>query len=67
MTKGNWGTALGFGVFLLKVLLFLFFYVWVRFTIPRFKFDQLMHLGWKVLIPISLANILWAGLWNMPS
>lgn len=64
---GNWGTALGFGVFLLKVLLFLFFYVWVRFTIPRFKFDQLMHLGWKVLIPISLANILWAGLWNMPS
>ena len=63
---GNWGAVIGFLSFLAKVLLFLFFYVWVRFTIPRFKFDQLMHLGWKVLIPLSLLNILWAGLINMP-
>lgn len=63
---GNLGTLIGFGAFLAKVLLFMFFYVWIRFTIPRFKFDQLMNLGWKVLIPLSLLNILWAALWNMP-
>jgi len=63
---GNWGTLLGFGAFLAKVLAFLFFYVWVRWTIPRFRFDQLMSLGWKVLIPLSLLNIALTGLFNLP-
>ena len=44
--------------FLLKVLLLLFFYVWVRGTLPRFRYDQLMNFGWKFLLPLSLANLL---------
>jgi NADH-quinone oxidoreductase subunit H len=63
---GNWGAVLGFGVFLVKCLAFLMLYVWVRFTLPRFRFDQLMHLGWKVLLPLSLVNILVTGFLNMP-
>jgi NADH-quinone oxidoreductase subunit H len=44
--------------FLLKIAVFLFFYILVRATIPRIRYDQLMHFGWKVLLPIALANIL---------
>ena len=43
--------------FLSKVLLFLFVYVWMRGTLPRFRYDQLMAFGWKLLLPISLANV----------
>jgi len=43
------------------VLAFLFFYVWVRWTIPRFRYDQLMGLGWKVFIPLTIVNILIVG------
>lgn len=50
----------GLGIFwlLVKVILFLFFYIWLRATLPRFRFDQLMGLAWKILIPLSLLNIL---------
>ena len=44
--------------FVLKVGLFVFFYVLLRSTIPRFRYDQLMKFGWKILLPVSLANIL---------
>ena len=47
--------------FVLKVGFFLFLFVWVRWTLPRFRYDQLMNLGWKVLIPLSIANIFWVG------
>jgi NADH-quinone oxidoreductase subunit H len=43
--------------FATKVLVFLFFYVWVRGTLPRFRYDQLMSFGWKLLLPVSLANL----------
>ena len=43
--------------FLTKVVLFMLFFVVIRFTLPRFRYDQLMHLGWKVLVPIALVNI----------
>ena len=49
------------GVFLAKVGGCLFFYVWVRWTIPRFRYDQLMALGWKVFIPLTILNILIVG------
>ena len=43
--------------FLMKISIFIFFYVLLRSTIPRFRYDQLMRFGWKVLLPLSLANI----------
>jgi NADH-quinone oxidoreductase subunit H len=43
--------------FLLKIGVFLFVYVWVRGTLPRFRYDQLMNFGWKVLLPLSIANV----------
>jgi NADH-quinone oxidoreductase subunit H len=48
--------------FLTKVLLFLFVYVWTRGTLPRFRYDQLMAIGWKVLLPVSLANVVLTSL-----
>ncbi len=49
---------LGVGYFVIKILFFLFLYIWLRGTLPRFRFDQLMDFGWKVLVPIAILNIL---------
>src|SRR6266568_4961350 len=49
--------------FLLKVLGFAFFFIWMRGTLPRLRYDQLMHFGWKVLTPLALLNILVTGWW----
>ena len=43
--------------FTTKILVFIFFYVWLRGTLPRFRYDQLMSFGWKLLLPVSLANL----------
>jgi NADH-quinone oxidoreductase subunit H len=52
-----WKTAITLGVFLIKVMFFLFVYMWVRWTLPRFRYDQLMSLGWKVLLPLAIGYI----------
>lgn len=49
---------IGFVVLLLKAAFFMWLYVWVRWTLPRFRYDQLMSLGWKFMIPVGLANVL---------
>ncbi len=50
--------SLGWIWFLLKVSALLFFYVWMRWTLPRYRYDQLMAFGWKVLLPASVLNLL---------
>jgi len=56
------GPLIGVAVLFAKIFLFIFFFMWVRWTIPRFRYDQLMDLGWKVLIPLAIANIVLTGL-----
>ena len=53
--------ALQVAGFFVKVGALLFFFIWVRWSIPRFRYDQLMNLGWKVMFPLSLLNILWVA------
>ncbi len=55
------GPLIGTVVFFAKIFAFIFFFMWVRWTIPRFRYDQLMHLGWKVLIPLAIANVIVTG------
>jgi NADH-quinone oxidoreductase subunit H len=54
-------TALQVMAFVGKVVLLLFFFIWVRWSIPRFRYDQLMNIGWKVMFPLALLNILWVA------
>jgi NADH-quinone oxidoreductase subunit H len=60
--SGNTLALLGLGAMFAKTFFFVFVFMWIRWTLPRFRFDQLMHLGWKSLIPISLINLLITGL-----
>lgn len=55
-------TLLGIGAFMLKIFAFIFVFMWVRWSIPRFRYDQLMNLGWKVLLPLGLLNIVLTAL-----
>ena len=58
-------TFIGVAVFFAKILFFIFFFMWVRWTLPRFRYDQLMQLGWKVLIPLAIINLMVTGGWLM--
>ncbi len=62
----NWGinpaNILGIIVLFIKICFFIFFFMWIRWTIPRFRYDQLMRLGWKILIPLAIANIIVTGI-----
>lgn len=55
---GNLGGIVSAFAFALKTAFFLFLYIWVRWTFPRFRYDQLMSLGWKVLLPLAILNII---------
>jgi NADH-quinone oxidoreductase subunit H len=57
----NMLSVLGSAILFMKILFFIFFFMWIRWTLPRFRFDQLLRLGWKFLIPLAIVNILVTG------
>jgi NADH-quinone oxidoreductase subunit H len=60
------GAVLSMLIFSVKTLFFVLVFIWVRWTLPRFRYDQLMRIGWKALLPLALLNLLWvAGLVTM--
>ncbi|MBX7204992.1 MAG: NADH-quinone oxidoreductase subunit NuoH [Bacteroidia bacterium] len=61
--SGNTLAIIGTAVFFAKIFFFIFFFMWIRWTLPRFRYDQLMRLGWQVLIPLAIFNILATGTW----
>jgi len=58
-----WTSVIQILTFIVKVCATLFFFIWIRWTIPRFRYDQLMNLGWKVMLPLALLNIVVTGAW----
>ena len=58
----TWAPLFGTTILFAKIFFFIFFFMWVRWTIPRFRYDQLMNLGWKGLIPLAIANIIITGI-----
>ena len=62
LPEGAAGTAISVMCFTVKLLAVLFLYIWVRWTLPRFRYDQLMKLGWKAFVPLALLNIVLTGI-----
>jgi NADH-quinone oxidoreductase subunit H len=62
ITNPNILAAVGTVVMFSKTIFFIFVFMWIRWTIPRFRYDQLMNLGWKILIPLSIINLIATGL-----
>jgi NADH-quinone oxidoreductase subunit H len=58
-------TIIGTVLLFVKITFFIFFFMWIRWTIPRFRYDQLMNLGWKALIPLAVINIFLTGLFGI--
>lgn len=58
---GNALTLVGTAFLFSKILFFIFFFMWIRWTLPRFRYDQLMNLGWKILVPLAILNMLITG------
>ena len=52
------GTLIGIGWFLAKTIFLIFFFIWIRWTLPRFRYDQVMNLGWTKLLPLALLNLI---------
>ena len=61
LTSPDTAAIVGIVVLMAKVVMFIFLFMWIRWTIPRFRYDQLMDLGWKKMIPLALANMLVTG------
>jgi len=61
----NFITIIGTVIFFGKIGFFIFFFMWIRWTVPRFRYDQLMNLGWKILIPLAVINIFITGLFGI--
>jgi NADH-quinone oxidoreductase subunit H len=59
--SGWWLLIASVGAFLVKLAFFLWLFVWVRWSLPRFRYDQLMRLGWKGLLPLATLNLVWVG------
>lgn len=60
-THPNWLALIEVAVLFTKIGLFIFLFMWIRWTLPRFRYDQLMHLGWKSLIPLAIINLVLTG------
>ena len=57
----NIAAVIGVAALLIKIAIFIFVFMWIRWTVPRFRYDQLMNLGWKTMIPLALFNMLVTG------
>lgn len=57
----NIAALVGIVALMIKITAFIFFFMWVRWTVPRFRYDQLMNLGWKILLPLALFNMIVTG------
>ncbi len=58
----GWMALVYVGIFMFKMGALLFFFIWVRWSLPRFRYDQLMNIGWKVMFPLSLVNLVWVAI-----